>query len=260
MARIPGDPTPPTPLELIKSVLPASSPVRELRKQKLLSTDSPLVPDEMKGHTVSAKYEVETYWDDSKYTYDESHSGYDAEFDPTLTDRYGRSGTHVDPFTSSIDTSPAPISLMPTSSIYPQRPRTVAAGFDPSRRVLTVVFRDGTFYNYYNVTNTTWGNFKRAHSKGQYIKTFLDGHHRGAAGADASLLKAGHMEALYRAARTAQALANGLQKGQKSGRRRKDAWNKSSYRSYDRATNTAKRNAAWNNRTWGPKRPGSRPF
>lgn len=55
---------------------------------------------------------------------------------------------------------------IPTSSTDYSRPRTVAAGYDASRQTMTVVFRDGTFYNYYEVTTGEWQAFKASVSKG----------------------------------------------------------------------------------------------
>lgn len=55
---------------------------------------------------------------------------------------------------------------IPTSSTNYSRPRTVAAGYDPERQTMTVVFRDGTFYNYYEVSAGEWQAFKASVSKG----------------------------------------------------------------------------------------------
>ena len=77
--------------------------------------------------------------------------------------------------------APAPLSVVPTSTSNPERPRTVAAGYDKSREVITVVFRDGTFYNYYEVSPVQWQAFKARISKGQYIYQELDYHPRGPA-------------------------------------------------------------------------------
>jgi hypothetical protein len=257
-------------------VLPASSPIKELRKQKLLASDSPLIPDEMRRST-SETYEIwqatEEEMEEGGPTGDSFRDdfwGYGYEFDPTRTDERGRAGTHEPPLdpsvatSSSTDTTPAPISVMPTSSIFPMRPRTVAAGYAPDRKVLTVMFRDGTMYNYYDVFPTTWFNFRRAHSKGQFIKRFLDGHRRGAAGPDADLMKSGHLEALYRVARTAQVLANGLQRGQKNDAKRTRSWNKSSYAvrgksgSMNRKANVSNRQTAWDNKRWSTLTPAQR--
>jgi hypothetical protein len=107
---------------------------------------------------------------------------------------------------------PAPITIVPTSTTNPQRPRTVAAGYDEGRNVLTVVFRDGTFYNYYSVDPNEWAQFKASYSKGEYIMAVLDGKPRGTARmANASLAaRAG----LYRIARTGQWLRDGQVSGQ----------------------------------------------
>jgi hypothetical protein len=61
----------------------------------------------------------------------------------------------------------ATLSDIPTSSTNYSRPRTVAAGYDPQRGVLTVVFRDGTFYNYYDVSFNEWVAFSGSYSKGR---------------------------------------------------------------------------------------------
>ena len=55
---------------------------------------------------------------------------------------------------------------IPTSSTNYSRPRTVAAGYDPAKETMTVVFRDGTFYNYYSVTPGEWQAFYASYSKG----------------------------------------------------------------------------------------------
>lgn len=102
---------------------------------------------------------------------------------------------------------------VPTSSTNYQRPRTVAAGYDEERQVMTVVFRDGTFYNYYEVTPTEWEAFHASYSKGKpwlnrknkYQASdglFID-KPRGDAG-DMQDMKPQIREALYRVARTQQ--------------------------------------------------------
>jgi hypothetical protein len=57
-------------------------------------------------------------------------------------------------------------SEVPTSSTNYSRPRTVAAGYNPNTNTMTVVFRDGTFYNYYNVSPDEWYAFHASFSKG----------------------------------------------------------------------------------------------
>lgn len=99
-------------------------------------------------------------------------------------------------------TAPAPITVVPTSSSNTKRPRTVAAGYDGDRSVLTVVFRDGTWYNYYEVTVGEWKAFKAAVSKGRYIYNILDYKPRGEA--DLSGLSAGVRRNLYGVARAYQ--------------------------------------------------------
>lgn len=99
-------------------------------------------------------------------------------------------------------TRPAPISVVPTSTSNVERPRTVAAGYDPERNVLTVVFRDGSWYNYYEVTPGEWKQFKAVTSKGKFIYSFLDYKPRGAA--DVRNLGAGVRKNLYGISRAYQ--------------------------------------------------------
>lgn len=66
------------------------------------------------------------------------------------------------------------MTVIPTSTTNPQRPRTLAAGYDHHRKTISVVFRDGTIWNYYGCSIQMWNAFKRAPSKGVYIRTRLD--------------------------------------------------------------------------------------
>jgi hypothetical protein len=102
---------------------------------------------------------------------------------------------------------------VPTSSTNYERPRTVAAGYDEQRQVMTVVFRDGTFYNYYEVSSGEWESFHASFSKGKpwlnrknkYQASdglFID-KPRGDAG-DMADINPQIREALYRVARTQQ--------------------------------------------------------
>ena len=111
------------------------------------------------------------------------------------------------PVTSGRNRQAAPISLVPTATTNPDRPRTVAAGFDESRGVLTTVFRDGTFYNYYGVDRSVWDAFKVAPSKGRFIVASLDAMERGTANMAKSPVYA--RESLYRIARTGQLVNDG---------------------------------------------------
>lgn len=69
----------------------------------------------------------------------------------------------------------------PTATTNADRPRTVAASYDPERSVLTIMFRDSTLYNYYDVDLNTWYDFHSQRSKGPFIKNVLDSHPRGPA-------------------------------------------------------------------------------
>ena len=121
--------------------------------------------------------------------------------------------------TPTLDKSPADLNYVPTSSIFPARPRTVAAGYDTERGVLTVMFRDGTLYNYYGIAPPTWQSFVNARSKGRFIKRNLDGRIRGVA--DTGAIPIEHRELMYKVARTTQ-VAEGGYTGSQSRTRRKD--------------------------------------
>ena len=122
------------------------------------------------------------------------------------------------------NTDPAPISISPTSTINPQRPRTVAAGYQlnsgsgqirqTDTGTLTVVFRDGTFYNYYDVPSNVWTAFKGATSKGQFIRTYIDGtYSHGYANQPAQ------SPSVHKAARVAQQTMRGKQVQKQRARR-----------------------------------------
>jgi hypothetical protein len=105
--------------------------------------------------------------------------------------------------------APAPISVLPTSTTNYQRPRTVAAGYDKDRQTLTVVFRDGLFYNYYEVSPSEWTRFKSVTSKGRFIIQYLDSKPRGYA--DMGKMPYYARETLYRIVRTNQIFFKGHQ-------------------------------------------------
>ena len=103
------------------------------------------------------------------------------------------------------------ITDIPTSSSNWKRPRTVAAGWDRKTQTLTVVFRDGTFWNYYNVPRDVWIRFHDSFSKGPMLnhkssKQSFEGdllaYSNGAA--DISQMTEEEQALLYGAARAAQ--------------------------------------------------------
>lgn len=74
---------------------------------------------------------------------------------------------------------PAALTVVPTSSTNYKRPYTVAAGWEryprqsgaatDNKGTLTVLFRDGTLWNYYDVDRSFWIKFRTSISKGEYI-------------------------------------------------------------------------------------------
>jgi hypothetical protein len=119
-------------------------------------------------------------------------------YDPITGSQYENLGEAPD----MEDESPAELTVVPTSTINPERPRTVAAGYDKKEKKITVVFRDGTYYNYYQVNATEWQAFKARVSKGRYIYSYLDSKPRGPA--DVGSISATAQRAFYRLARGSQ--------------------------------------------------------
>jgi len=118
----------------------------------------------------------------------------EGEDNPTIPGSYG---AQLDE-----DESPAPLTVVPTSTTDINRPRTVAAGYDEDEEKITVMFRDGTLYNYYEVTPSEWTAFKARVSKGQFIYKYLDFKPRGVA--DQSSISATARKAFYKFARGSQ--------------------------------------------------------
>ena len=77
--------------------------------------------------------------------------------------------TDEDSHDTVMDDSPARISVYVTSTTNPNRPRTIRAGYDFKRMVMTVVFFDGTWWNYYGVERAEWQGFKESPSKGRWL-------------------------------------------------------------------------------------------
>jgi hypothetical protein len=82
----------------------------------------------------------------------------------------------------------ARLSLSSTSTTDPEKPRTLSAGYDEENYILTVQFRDGTLYNYYDVPPQMWNEFEAAESKGRFLEGsgLNNWHSKGPAGGNAS--------------------------------------------------------------------------
>ena len=159
------------------------------------------------GDALAQSIDADAYYIDSDGNYVDRSSyrqSYDEDDDTGELIIPGYKGPQADEGTAA-----APLTVVPTSSSNPARPRTVAAGYDKVRGVLTVVFRDGTFYNYYEVTPPEWQNFKKRVSKGQYIYKYLDFKPRGPA--NVRSIPAGVRKEFYRYARISQSSSRGKQ-------------------------------------------------
>jgi hypothetical protein len=92
--------------------------------------------------------------------------------DQGLADQQRTDGYRIDPD----PTAPTTLKITSTSTSNPAKPRTLAAGYNPGTKVMTVVFRDGTWWNYYDVPEDIWEGFRQAESKGKYLQSSgLDG-------------------------------------------------------------------------------------
>ena len=62
------------------------------------------------------------------------------------------------------------ITVAPTKTSDPGRPRTRAMGYDHQTDTLRVVFREGAVYDYFDVTTAEWNRMrKRSASPGKFI-------------------------------------------------------------------------------------------
>lgn len=68
-----------------------------------------------------------------------------------------------------IDSGANSTAMSATSSSNPARPRTIKAGYDRKNQILTIVFRDGLWYEYRGVPEEMWQGFQAAPSKGKYL-------------------------------------------------------------------------------------------
>lgn len=132
-----------------------------------------------------------------------------------LNDTYAtQSGEYYNPVERYSTDEASKLTDVPTSSTNYSRPRTVAAGYAPATKTMTVVFRDGTFYNYYEVSKGEWENFSASFSKGKpwLNRGFADGLQKSdglfigkpRGPADTSSMDPDVLAQLYRVSRTQQ--------------------------------------------------------
>jgi hypothetical protein len=199
----------------IATGMPTSASVGEFGDYDIISTFQFYKPQSARevtrrnqaGQALAPSTDSDYYYIDNDGNYVDRSSyrqSYDEDIDTGELVVPGYKGPQQDEATAA-----APLTLVPTSSTDPDRPRTVAAGYDKTRNVITVVFRDGTFYNYYEVSSAEWQDFKKRVSKGQYIYRYLDFKPRGPA--NVSSVPAGVRKAFYGYARLSQASSGGKQ-------------------------------------------------
>lgn len=71
---------------------------------------------------------------------------------------------------------PVRITVAPTKTSNPSRPRTRAMGYDYGTDTLRVVFREGAVYDYFDVSTAEWWRMKRSASPGRFINRVLAEH------------------------------------------------------------------------------------
>ncbi|NBW21903.1 MAG: KTSC domain-containing protein [Caulobacteraceae bacterium] len=157
----------------------------------------------------------------SQFGYDITTGTYyvtSSAYDPVTKSRYTRGGIEYNNWADDprdYETEPAPITVKPTSTTNPNKPRTIAAGYRPgtsedgSAGTLTVIFRDGSYYNYYEVEPYLWQQFKQVKSKGRFIRKYLDQKPRGYA--SVSYITSIAQKSEYFISRTNQILSKGIQ-------------------------------------------------
>jgi hypothetical protein len=89
--------------------------------------------------------------------------------DQTLMDMFEPEPGKDDKY-DAVATPPTISRTQATTSSNPSRPRTLSAGYDPESEVLTVLFRDGKWWEYRGVPENMWQDFKAASSKGTYLR------------------------------------------------------------------------------------------
>lgn len=176
----------------LEKVLPAEI-IRAIKKQRKDITDQLAKGITRPGYTTN---ELDRYIDPRGYDY-ENEMVY---IDPAYAIASEPGEEAYDPASFSGGFVEAP-----TQTSKPERPRTVAAAYDPQRSVLTIIFRDSTIYNYYDVSMDEWKAFTIKDTKWQYIRDVLDYKPRGPI--DRNAVPAPIRLYAYRALRAAQLAA-----------------------------------------------------
>lgn len=194
------------------SQLPQPSP-KGLQARSGAFIEGYAVFNDMTGSPVNnTKYDI----DAANFGYDTTAGTYYEGMSPTGS-RYQNLAGQVIGSGPAMDRTdgPAPLTIRPTSTSDVNRPRTVAAGWEaypdnPRLGKLTVVFRDGTYYNYYDVTDNEWNTFSLSSTKGPLLNqhptpgyvNYLYNKPRGEA--SLGFLSESAMETRYRTLRASQ--------------------------------------------------------
>jgi hypothetical protein len=67
------------------------------------------------------------------------------------------------------------LTISPTRTSNPGRPRTTAMGYDYKTDTLRVQFREGAVYDYFDVSTAEWWRMRRSASPGKFINRVLPG-------------------------------------------------------------------------------------
>lgn len=205
-----------------------AAPIGQAYDSKFVSGDTPIYGRSAKIQQTILTYKPQDYYDPLTESLTEEGQAKEEALRRAGLGRNDYSDYFYNPLSpedyEDTDVEPpqaaAPLLDIPTSTTNYKRPRTVAAGWAATSTdagstptgTLTVIFRDGTPYNFYDVPETVWLGFHQSISKGRsYLN--LPNSRNGSIGtllayahgpADVSSLSADMIQAVYAAARMKQ--------------------------------------------------------
>lgn len=111
------------------------------------------------------------WWVNQGYRANHPVHGIGNVYERNYADEFEAEVEHED--TLSQRGGPVPITVNPTKTSNPGRPRTLAAGYDGQTHTMALVFREGAVYEYYDVTPAEWQRLKRSASPGRFLNRVL---------------------------------------------------------------------------------------
>jgi hypothetical protein len=113
-----------------------------------------------------------TWWEKQGYKKDHAvHQGTEYYSRNTPADEFA--GAVLEAQGEDIRGGDVRLTVAPTKSSDPGRPRTRAMGYDHETDTLRVVFREGAVYDYFDVSTAEWSRMRRSASPGRFINRVL---------------------------------------------------------------------------------------